>query len=171
MILKDKEIILRAFSFSDAKKMAVLCNNKKIWDNVRDYIPFPYNEKHAIEYIQNCQNEEIQTTFAIEYKGDFAGCVGLVKQTDVYKLTAEIGYWLGEEYWGLGITTRAVRLLCEYAFNELGLIRIYTGVFDFNIASQRVLEKAGFSLECVFKKSIIKNNRIGDEYRYALINE
>lgn len=138
---------------------------------MRDHLPFPYTEKHAMEFIEHCQGENPQQTFAVEYNGEFAGCVGLVRQTDIYKLTAEIGYWLGEPYWGLGIATKAVELITEYGFNQLGLVRIYTGVFDFNKASQRVLEKTGFKLECVFEKSLFKNGVICDEYRYALINK
>jgi len=86
-------------------------------------------------------------------------------------LTAEIGYWIGEPYWSKGIATKAVRLITKYGFNKLELVRIYTGVFDYNKASQRVLEKAGFKLECIFEKSIFKNNQIYDEYRYGLINK
>ncbi len=138
---------------------------------MRDHLPFPYTEKHAMEFIEHCQGENPQQTFAVEYNGEFAGCVGLVRQTDIYKLTAEIGYWLGEPYWGLGIATKAVELITEYGFNQLGLVRIYTGVFDFNKASQRVLEKAGFKPECVFEKSVFKNGVICDEYRYGLINK
>lgn len=164
-------IRLRKFKIVDSSRLAELCNNKNIWNNLRDYLPFPYTEKDAAEYIEYCQSEEPQLTFAIEFNGDFVGSIGLVKQTDVYKLTAEIGYWIGEPYWGLGIATKAVRLITEYGFNHLGLVRIYTGIFDYNKASQRVLEKSGFKLECVFEKSIFKNDKICDEYRYALINK
>jgi RimJ/RimL family protein N-acetyltransferase len=94
-----------------------------------------------------------------------------VPQTDIYRLGAEIGYWIGEPYWGQGIATKAVELVTEYGFNRLGLERIYSGVFDFNKASQKVLEKSGFTLEGIFKKSVIKNGRIINEYRYAKIKE
>jgi [ribosomal protein S5]-alanine N-acetyltransferase len=171
MELIDNGLEIRAFKDSDSKRLAELCNNKKIWDNVRDYLPFPYTDKNAEEFIKHCQGENPQETFAIDYKGEIVGCIGLVKQTDVYKLTAEIGYWIGEPYWGLGITTNAVRLVTDYGLNQLELVRIYTGVFDFNKASQRVLEKAGFKLECVFEKSVYKNEKICDEYRYCLIKK
>jgi len=161
---------LREFRKSDIKLLAGLCNNKKIWDNLRDYIPHPYTEKDAEEFIGFCKNENPQLTFAIEVEGEFAGSIGLVRQKDVYRLSAEIGYWLGEPYWGKGIMTEAVWQLTEYGFSRLGLVRIYTGVFDFNRASQRVLEKAGFKLECISEKALIKNDRICDEYKYALIN-
>lgn len=139
MELIDNELKLRPFKVSDSKRLAEFCNNKNIWDNLRDYMPFPYTEKNATEYIGYCQSENPQLTFAIEFSGEFVGSIGLVRQTDVYKLTAEIGYWIGEPYWGLGITTEAVRLITEYGFNHLGLVRIYTGVFDFNKASQKAL--------------------------------
>jgi RimJ/RimL family protein N-acetyltransferase len=171
MELIDNELKLRPFKVSDSKRLAYLCNNKRIWDNLRDYIPFPYTEENAKDFIRHCQSESPQYTFAIEFNAEFIGTIGLVKQTDIYKLTAEIGYWIGEPYWGMGIATKAVRLITEYGFNELGLIRIYTGVFDFNKASQKVLKKAGFKLECVFEKSVLKNCKICDEYRYSLINK
>jgi RimJ/RimL family protein N-acetyltransferase len=169
MTLTDNQLILRPFKDADAKCLAELCNNKKIWDNLRDYIPFPYTEENAIEFIKYCQAESPQQTFAIEYNGEFAGSIGLVMQTDVYRLTAEIGYWLGEPFWGKGIATKSVKLITKYGFNHHGLIRIYSGVFDFNKASQRVLVKAGFKLECIVEKSVIKNDIICDEHRYGLI--
>jgi len=168
--LKDGPVRLRGFSDLDQVRLAGLCNNKKIWDNVRDLLPSPYTEQNALEFIRLCQQEVPATTFAIEYKGELAGCIGLVKQTDVYRLGAELGYWIGEPYWGMGIATKAVGLLTDYGFNQLGLVRIYSGVFDFNIASRRVLEKSEFKLEGIFKKSIIKNGKIGDEYRYSKLN-
>jgi ribosomal-protein-alanine N-acetyltransferase len=136
MELTDNQLKLRAFRDSDSKRLAELCNNKRIWDNLRDYIPFPYTENNANDFIKYCQRENPQFTFAIEYNGEFVGTIGLVRQTDVYKLSAEIGYWIGEPYWGMGIATKAVRLITEYGFSTLGLVRIYAGVFDFNKASQ-----------------------------------
>ena len=164
------DILLRRFSNKDQMRLAELCNNLNIWNNVRDFLPFPYTVQNAIEFINLCENEQQPVTFAIEFKGELAGCIGLVLQADVYRLGAEIGYWIGEPYWGLGIATTAVELLTEYGFNQLGLGRIHSGVFDFNTASRRVLEKAGFKLEGIFEKSIIKNGRILDEYRYAKLN-
>ncbi|MCK9641312.1 MAG: GNAT family N-acetyltransferase [Prolixibacteraceae bacterium] len=168
--LTNGHIRLREFSELDQVRLAELCNNKKIWDNVRDLLPSPYTEQNALEFIRLCRQDVPTTTFAIEYQGELAGCIGLVKQTDVYRLSAEIGYWIGEPYWGLGIATEAVGLLTEYGFGQLDLVRIFTGVFDFNKASQRVLEKSGFKLEGVFEKSVIKNGLIHNEFRYAKLN-
>ena len=171
MEITDKNITLRLFTHADASVLSSLCNNSNIWENLRDYIPNPYTEADADGFITHCLTEHPSVTFAITYKGELAGCIGLVPQTDVYRLSAEIGYWVGEPFWNRGIATRAVQLITRYGFEQLGLLRIYSGVFGFNTASQRVLTKAGYKLECVFEKSIIKNNCITDEYRYAKIND
>jgi ribosomal-protein-alanine N-acetyltransferase len=168
--LKSGNITLRQLEDSDKIRLAELCNNKKIWDNLRDFIPFPYSVEDAESFVRRSKQENPPMTFAIEYNGELAGVVGLVKQTDIYRLTAEIGYWVGEPLWGKGIATNAVTLMTNYGFNELKLVRIFTGVFDFNIASQRVLSKAGFKLEGIFENSVVKNGEIIDEYRYAKIN-
>jgi ribosomal-protein-alanine N-acetyltransferase len=162
-------IKLRKFKLSDSDILSELANNKNIWDNVRNYFPHPYTAQNAMEFINFCNSQEPYVTFAIEYRGALAGCVGLVPQKDVHRLTAELGYWIGEPYWGKGIATEAVNLITEYGFNQLNLIRIYSGIFDFNKASQKVLEKAGFKFECIFEKSMIKNNVICNEYRYSKV--
>jgi [ribosomal protein S5]-alanine N-acetyltransferase len=169
-ILGNGDVMLRSFCKRDRTILAKLVNNRKIWDNLRDIIPFPYTEEDASAFIRSCKNENLQQTFAIVYQDEFAGCIGLVIQKDIYRLSAEIGYWIGEPYWGNGIALKAVNLITEYGFNELKLVRIYSGVFDFNKASQRVMEKAGYKLEAIFERSVIKNGIICDEYRYAKIN-
>ncbi len=165
------DIRLRPFREEDAPVLARLLNNKKIWNNIRDFVPYPYSEQDARDFISICRKEDPQYTFVIEYEGLLAGVVGLVPQTDVYRISAEIGYWLGEPYWGKGIMTEAVKRMVDYGFHHLKLVRIFTGVFDYNKGSQRVLEKAGFQLECTFRKALIKNEVVCDEYRYAVINE
>lgn len=165
------EIRLRRLTLTDKKVIAKLCNNKKIWNNLTDRIPFPYLEKDAEEFIHITLKEVPQHTFGIIYKGDLVGVIGLIRQKDVYRLSAELGYWIGEPYWGLGIATQAVRLIKDYAFERLGLIRLFSAVFDFNKASQRVLEKAGFKLDCILEKAVIKNEVICDEYRYSIIKK
>src|SRR5690606_23408031 len=130
----------------------------------------PYTFEDAERFIEMVQNEEPQTTFAISFHGEFVGVVGLNLRSDVYRKSAEIGYWLGEPYWNKGITSKAIELIVEYGFNQIYLIRIDTGVFAFNKASCRVLEKCGFELEGIFKNSIIKNGIVVDELRFGIIN-
>lgn len=162
------QVKLRKLLDSDIDIMAELANNKKIRDNVRDAFPYPYTQKDAEAFILLCRKEKPRMTFVIEYKGDFSGVIGLSRQPDVNRNTAEIGYWIGEPYWNKGIATVAVKIMVTYGFEELNFVRIHTGVFEYNDASKRVLEKCGFQLEGIFKKNVTKNGRIWDEYRYAL---
>lgn len=169
-IIKNNKIVLRKLNLGDIKDLADLCNNKNIWDNLRDFIPYPYTEELAKSFIEFCLLEDVQTTFAIELNDKFAGVIDLILKDDIYKLSAEIGYWIGEQYWGKGIATEAVKMIVNYGFTKLNLLRIFTGVIDRNIASRKVLEKAGFKLDCIFEKAILKNNIICDEYRYSILN-
>jgi Acetyltransferases, including N-acetylases of ribosomal proteins len=164
------EIIIRPFLPKDASRLAELANNKKIACNLRNGFPHPYTVADAEKYISHCLAQQPVMNFAIEYQGKYVGNIGLVRGTDIYCKSAEVGYFIGEPYWNKGIASQAVRLITRYGFESLGLIRIYTGVFEYNPASMKVLEKCGFTREAIFRKSIWKNDQIWDEYRYALIN-
>ena len=168
--MKEK-IKIRTLKISDKTELAKLANNKKIWDNLRDYIPFPYTESDADFFINLTNKEDPKQTFGIEYKGSLSGVIGLVIQKDVYQKSAEIGYWIGEPFWGNGIATKAVELITEYGFHKLDLNRIYTGVFEYNVASMKVLEKNGFQKEGIFKNAILKNNKVFDEHRFYKLNK
>ena len=168
MQLKRNKIILRPLADNDKDELARLANNKKIWDNLRDIMPHPYTTDNAIFFINQVKQEDPQMTFAIEYDGQFSGVIGLTGQQDVYKKTAEIGYWIGEPFWNKGIATEAVKLITDYGFNQLDLVRIHTGVFEYNLSSMKVLDKCGYKKDGVFEKSIIKNGQIWNEHRYSI---
>ena len=166
----EEKIKIRPLNFLDKLELAKLANNKKVWDNLRDYIPFPYKENDAEFFINSTNGEEPQQTFGIEYDGKFSGVIGLVIQKDVYQKSAEIGYWIGEPFWGKGIATKAVELITKYGFDELNLNRIYTGVLEYNVASMKVLEKNGFQKEGIFKNAVLKNDKVYDEHRFYKLN-
>ncbi len=166
----NPKVSIRHLLKSDAELLAKYINNKKIWDNLRDYIPHPYSLEDAQNHIDSTQVKDPKTDFAILFENEFAGLVGFNMQTDVYRHSAEIGYWLGEPFWGKGITSSAVKLVVDHAFNVTEVKRLYTSVFDFNKASCKVLEKVGFIAEGVGKKSVIKNGVYLDEIRYGLLN-
>jgi len=168
--ITDGMVSLRPFRQEDAPRLAELANNEKIAVNLRDGFPHPYTPEDAEKFIEMALSKPDQI-FAIEYQGEYVGNIGVHLKSDVYRLGAEIGYFLGEPYWGKGIMTKAVNLVCDYAFRELGIVRIDTGVFDFNPASMRVLEKCGFVQEAIFRKSVIKRGKICNEVRYAKIKE
>ena len=166
---EDDKILLRSLKEEDLPVLTQLANNKKIWLNVRDMLPHPYTLDDAIFFFNLIKDEKPQVSFAIEYEGAFCGMIGLLPQIDVYRLTAEIGYWLGEPFWNKGIITKAVAMITDYGFNELGFVRIHTGIFGYNIASMKVLEKNGYKNDGVFEKSIIKDGKIIDEHMYSKV--
>jgi RimJ/RimL family protein N-acetyltransferase len=168
MQLKSGNVSLRPLRESDAKRMAELLNNVKIGRNLRDGLPYPYTVNDALEFIEKFGNHP--SFFAVEYNGEYAGNISLSPHENVYRKTAEIGYLLGEPYWGKGIMTTAVELITEYGFKVLGFARIHTGVYEFNPASQKVLEKCGYQKEGIMVKNVFKNGELHDEIRFAIIN-
>lgn len=163
-------IKLRCFKQSDALKMSELANNENVSRNLTDGFHHPYTLQHAEEFIQRFIDQDPVTVFAIEYQGEYIGNISLSKGKDVYRKSAEIGYFIGEPYWNKGIATTAVNLITEYGFKNLDIVRIHTGIFEYNTASQRVLEKCGFIKEGVFQKSIFKQGKLWNEVRFAKIN-
>jgi len=170
MELKSGNVRLRPLRLSDAERLVELANNEKISRNLRDGFPNPYTLADADNFLAKFTNQDPVTFFGIEYEGEHVGNISLVPGQDIYRKSAEIGYFIGESYWNKGIVTTAVNLITEYGFKNLGIIRIHTGVFEYNIASMRVLEKCGFIKEAVFRKSVFKQNKIWDEVRYSIIN-
>lgn len=170
MELISGNLILRTLRLSDAPRLVELANNEKIARNLRDGFPNPYTLSDAEFFLQKYKDLDPPTVFAIEYQGEHAGNISLIKGNDVYRKSAEVGYFLGEEYWGKGIATRALALICDYGFENLDIVRIHTGVYEHNLASQRVLEKCGFVKEGVFKMAIYKREEFLDEVRFAKIN-
>ena len=155
---------LRPLKLTDATTIAQHINNKKIWDNVRDFLPFPYNEVNAANFINEVLELTPDTTFAIDIDGQAVGVISLMLKEDIYRLNGELGFWLGEPYWNKGITTEAVRQVVDIGFNKYQLHRIYAEVFETNTPSMKVLEKNGFAKEAVLKQAIVKNENILDLY-------
>ncbi len=169
--IQSGSLVLRPFRESDAALMAPLANNIKIAENLRDGFPHPYTLVDAEKFIKFAMSLEPSTMFAIEFEGSYVGNISLMPGTDVYRKSAEIGYFIGEPYWNKGIITKAVTLIVDFGFNTLGLARIHTGVFEYNLTSQHVLEKCGFSKEGIFKKSVFKKGQLWDEVRFAIISD
>ncbi|MEP1033993.1 GNAT family protein [Ekhidna sp.] len=169
LVLGEGNIILRPLQNDDAEQIAKLINNKKVLDNLRDYIPFPYAKKNAEDFIKISSEQIPPCTFGIIGNNQLCGVIGIIIQSDIYRMSAEVGYWVGEPFWGKGIATKALELITSYGFSQLGLIRIYAGTFGHNEASRRVLEKCGYQKEGISKQAIIKNNQILDEHKYAIL--
>ncbi len=165
-------LILRPWRFSDADAMVHHANNRKIWLNLRDRFPHPYTHADAHAWLaMRAADTGSPHNFAIEFDAEAIGGIGLEFFTDVHRMTAEIGYWLGESMWGRGFATLAVKATTEYAFATFELHRLQAMVYQWNPASARVLEKAGYTLEGRLRKYIVKDNRIGDALIYAKLRE
>jgi len=161
---------LRDWRLSDAASLAENANNINIWNNVRDHFPYPYFEEDGEQFIRMVlEKPKPITDFAIVIDGKAVGCISIALRKDVERISAEMGYWLGENYWNRGIMTQVVRQMLNYAFAYFPLRKVYARVFDFNVASQKVLQKAGFKREAILRQAAIKNNKIVDLYYYSFI--
>ena len=167
-----EQITLRAWRSSDISSLVRYANNRKIWINLRDIFPLPYTRAEAEKWIGISESNRGPTTnFAIELQGEAIGGIGCRLLDDVNCKTAEIGYWLGEPFWGRGIATAALKQTTEYAFQTFRLERVQAHVFAWNPASMRVLEKCGYVLEGRLRRSIFKDGRLTDSLLYARISE
>jgi [ribosomal protein S5]-alanine N-acetyltransferase len=160
---------VRSWRPSDAAAIVAHANNRKVWLNLRDRFPHPYTARDARTFLGSVRGARLETDFAIDVGGQAVGGIAFKIQTDVERIGAELGYWLGEPYWGRGIATAAVRAVTEHAFAAHGLVRVFALPFADNRASARVLEKAGFQLEGVLRSSALKDGRVLDQLLYARI--
>ena len=164
---------IRKWNLNDAKELAEAISNKKIQDNLRDGIPYPYTEQDGQEFIKEMLAADENTTFAfaIIYDSKVIGSIGVFRQSNIHYRTAELGYYIAEGYWGKGIMTDAVKQVCSYVFAKSDIIRIYAEPFSYNIGSCRVLEKAGFTFEGTLYRNAVKNGKVIDMKMYALTRE
>ena len=171
MEIKTRRLLLRPWRMEDAASVFRFANNPKIAENLRDVFPWPYQKKDAEEFLRGCvAADEKRALFrAIEVDGQAVGSIALTRGEDVYGRSAELGYWLAEEFWGQGIMPRAVEQLCREGFARWDIVRICAEPYRGNTASRRVLEKAGFTLEGVMRQGVYKNGRLQDYCMYALL--
>jgi RimJ/RimL family protein N-acetyltransferase len=160
--------VVRPWMRGDEPSLVRHANNRNVWLGLRDSFPFPYTMNDAHRWIDVAANKLRQHVFAICVGGFAVGGVGLSPREDVNRYSAEIGYWLGETHWGRGIATDAVAAITAYGFDALEMNRIFAEVFDWNRASMRVLEKAGYSAEGRMHKHAIKDGQVIDQILYAV---
>jgi RimJ/RimL family protein N-acetyltransferase len=169
MLLDLGDLHIRPWRKSDLDALLRYANNPKIAANLRDQFPHPYTRRDALDYLNYVRIMDVPMSFAIEHGGEAIGGIGFKLGIDIARLSVEMGYWLGEPFWGRGITTRAVTAASDWAFDGYKVIRIFATVFVHNQASIRVLEKAGFEREGVLRRSAFKNGEIMDQVMYAKV--
>ncbi|HLO91103.1 MAG TPA: GNAT family protein [Lentimicrobium sp.] len=162
-------ITLGSWKPEDIDLLVKYADNKKIADKLTDAFPHPYTRNDGLAFIRKISSDIPQKVFAIMVDGEPVGSIGIFQKEDVHRKNAEIGYWLAEPFWGRGIIVQAIKLIVEYGKNTFDINRIYAVPFSNNPASQRVLEKAGFTLEATLKKALYKNGEYLDELIYSIL--
>lgn len=162
---------IRSYRRDDARALVKHADNPKVASTIRDRFPSPYTPSDADAWLDRMLTQDPETCFAIASSEELIGGIGLEFQVDVHRRTAEIGYWLGEEFWGRGIATAAVRAFTRFAFESYDVERLFAGIFETNPASVRVLEKAGYRFEGRLRHSVIKQGATLDELLYARVRD
>lgn len=171
MEFKLKTCTVRSWEWRDRDAIVRHANNRNVWINLRDRFPHPYTLVDARNWLESVIGLKPESNFAIAVDNEAVGGIGFTVQSDVGHRSAEIGYWLGEEFWGRGIATEALVAVTEHAFANYDLCRLYAHVFEWNAASARVLEKAGYEFEGRLKKSVTKDGHTIDQLMYAAIRD
>ncbi|MGQ0736009.1 MAG: GNAT family N-acetyltransferase [Acidobacteriota bacterium] len=159
--------IVREWSREDEPALARYANNRRVSVQLRDRFPFPYSNEDARRFIEYAAGMNPVTAWAIEIGGEAAGGIGLMLSHDVERISAEVGYWVGEPHWGRGIATEALSAVTARAFEQFHLARVFAVPFAHNTGSIRVLEKAGYVLEGRMRQSAVKDGVICDQLLFA----
>lgn len=168
--LRCDTCVLRPWRAGDEASLQRNADNYNVWCNLTDRFPHPYTMDDARWWIEHTATVE-RVGFAIEVDGQAVGGIGCAAKPDVYRLTGEVGYWLGEPHWGRGIVTEAVRAFVPYVFDSTDLVRLEAGVFDRNTRSARVLEKNGFVFEGRLTRGAFKDGVVMDVLLYARLRK
>lgn len=172
MVLRGRCSLVRPWRRADEPSLVLHANNINVARHLRDRFPHPYTRADAQAFLASVQAETGQpANLAIEVEGEAVGGVGFSIGFDVERFSAEVGYWLGEAYWGRGIATEALVLMTQYLFDHLNLLRVYALPFAENPASVRVLEKAGYVREALLRSGCVKYGKARDQFLYARVNE
>lgn len=168
-----ENFILRKWQYDDAAEILKAANNPDIAKNLRNTFPNPYTIEDAEWFVNDCITKEgkKQITRAIVVDGKAVGSIGIFIKSDVYEKSGELGYWLSEEYWRMGITSKAVVQICKEAFANFDIIRIFAEPFDCNIGSKGVLQKAGFTYEGTMRNGVYKNGEVHSYCVYSILRE
>ncbi len=169
MKLKCESCEIRDWQPSDEAALIAVADNRNVWRNLHHRFPHPYGPSDAASWFSLLAAMPEPTHWAITVGGVAAGGIGVDLGEGIFARSGHFGYWLGEQYWGRGIMSEAVRAASEYALDHFGLVRLEAPVFSWNPASMRVLEKAGFVREGVLRSSVFKDGQLIDQVLYALV--
>ncbi len=161
-------ITLRKYTLNDLDELVKLGDNSNIAMFMMNRFPHPYTKEKGIEFINLALTHNPAQLMVIDLNGKFIGAIGVHPMEDVFSFNAELGYWLGEEYWEKGYANQALKLMIDYVFRNFKISRIFLRIFSNNKASLKLAEKTGFKLEAKFEKTVCKNGELLDEFVYAI---
>lgn len=160
---------LRPFRPDDLPALVKHANDASIAAYLTDAFPHPYTAEAGRLFIEEAITKTSPLRRCIDVEGECVGAIGLHPKADIWRLNIELGYWLGKAHRGKGIVPEAIRQMVALGFEAFPeATRIYASSMGSNIASQRTLEKAGFTLEAKFTATLVKNGRVEDEWIYAV---
>lgn len=159
---------LRPWHEDDLTHLVKYANNINISSKLTDKFPHPYTQDNAKWFIEFANSHTPRHVMCIDIEGEACGGIGIHPQSDIQCMNAELGYWLGEPYWGRGIISAAIPQMINYGFANFNITRIFARPFGSNVASQKVLKKCGFTLEATFKETLFKNGNFEDELIFAI---
>jgi [ribosomal protein S5]-alanine N-acetyltransferase len=170
--IRTERLILRSLSLSDAWDVRRMAGNSKVAGNTL-YMPFPYPEGIAEEWISTHATEfferrQLILGIFLRKEKTLIGCIGLTLKIDIEN--AEVGYWIGEEFWNNGYATEAASAMVNYAFESLKLHKIFAHYFASNTASGRVLQKIGMVQEGYLHEHVRHWGEYKDLYLLGIIN-
>jgi RimJ/RimL family protein N-acetyltransferase len=171
MVLRGERCVLRRWRAKDLGSLVQYANNINVSRYLRDRFPYPYTRKDARAFLAGATGEGSgDTKLAIDVEGEAVGGIGVIVGTDIERFSAEVGYWLGEPFWGRGIASEALDLFSADVFERLNLLRLFAVAAAANVGSARVLEKAGYQREGVMRSAAVKFGQPSDQLLFARIN-
>ena len=165
------EYCIRSFGGRGKDSLVKYANNKEVSKNLRDRFPSPYKVSDAEEWLMFACNQNPEFSFAIANDKELIGGIGIVPQEDINRYSVEIGYWIGEPFWGKGIISAELKEMTTYTFKKFKYNRIFASVFEGNKASEKVLQKAGYKKEATLRKSVYKKEKFLDQHIYSILRE
>lgn len=166
--LETERLVLRSWRMDDAEALVRHADNRNVSMHLRDRFPYPYTLKDAREFLENqLAVPDPPLNLAVEHAGEAIGSVGLMPMADIHRFTCEVGYWLGEAFWGRGLVAEALIRFTEYAFERFPFERLEAHVSATNSGSCRVLEKAGYEQEAILRRNIFKHGEFHDSFLYV----
>ena len=173
IIYLSPDYFLSPMQLTDKEAHVEWLNEVEFHQNM-DNIASPFTDNDAEEWLKGLESKFLNqkpSVLAIRRSIDnkLIGSIGIYHSEPSSTQVAEIGYWLAKPYWGQGIISQAIQVFIKYSFEELNVLRIFAKVFDKNISSWRVLEKAGFKLEGIQRQHVYREGVFLDDRLYGLL--